>query len=118
MVFWTIATWVITPTMIHFYGFNGVSIASAIIALSFVGVVMLVKRFIAFSIFKIILYPLIATICMGIALSVFGNYFITSYLTIFIGIVIGALVYFAVMYLLASAMIRADIQMIKENLKK
>ncbi len=118
MVFWTIATWVVTPIMIHFYGYNGVSIASAIISLSFVGVVILVKRYISFSIFRIILYPLIATVCMGVGLSIFGNYFITSYLTIFIGIVIGAILYFAVMYLLASAMIKADIQMIRENLKK
>jgi O-antigen/teichoic acid export membrane protein len=118
MIFWTIATWIITPLMINFYGFNGVSIASAIISLSIVGVVILVKRYISFSIFKIIAYPFIATVCMGIVLSVFSNYFVTNFFMMFVSIALGALVYLGGMYLLAATMIKADIQMIKENLRK
>lgn len=118
MIFWTIATWVVTPLMIHLYGFNGVSIASAIISLSFVGVVLIVKRFISFSIFKIILFPFIATLVMGVCLSLFSNYFVTNFFTLFVGIIIGAVIYFVVMYLIAANMIKADIAMIKDNLRK
>ena len=41
MVFWTVSTWVLTPLAIVFYGFNGVSYASAFIALSVVFVVII-----------------------------------------------------------------------------
>ncbi len=46
MVFWTIATWALTPALIIIMGFNGVGVASFIISLSAVFVVFLVKRYI------------------------------------------------------------------------
>ncbi|MBI2195602.1 MAG: oligosaccharide flippase family protein [Candidatus Levybacteria bacterium] len=61
MIFWTVGTWVITPLAINAYGFNGVSVSSAIVATSVVGVVYLVKRHINFSILKIVGYPALSS---------------------------------------------------------
>lgn len=117
MIFWTIATWVLTPVMISLYGFNGVSIASAIISLSVVGVVFIVKRYIKFSLLTVTLTPAVATIVMGVVIYFLGD-IIIDFPTFFLTIVVGGIVYMTTMYLLAKNMIRADIQMIRDNLRK
>jgi len=117
MIFWTIATWVLTPIMISLYGFNGVSVASAIISLSVIGVVIIVKRYIKFSLITVTLTPAIATIIMGTVLYFVGN-IITNFPTFFLTIFIGAVVYLLSMYALARDMIKSDIRMIQENLRK
>lgn len=44
MVMWTVLTWVITPIMMYFFGFNGVAIAAFLIALTSVIPIFMVKR--------------------------------------------------------------------------
>lgn len=117
MIFWTIATWVLTPILISIYGFNGVSIASAIISLSVIGVVFIVKKYIKFSLLTVTLTPAIATIVMGVVLYFVSN-IISNFPTFFLTIIIGGIVYALSMYLLAKNMIKADIAMIRENLHK
>lgn len=117
MIFWTVATWVLTPILISIYGFNGVSIASAIISLSVVGVVFIVKKYITFSLLTVTLTPAIATIVMGIVLYFVSN-IISNFPTFFLTIIISGTVYVLSMYLLAKNMIVADIKMIRENLHK
>lgn len=118
MVFWTIATWVLTPIMIALYGFNGVAIASAIISLSVVIVIYLVKRHIRFSIITVTLSPAIATIIMGIVLSIISPLLVHNFPMFFLTIFIGAVVYLGTVYLLAHELIRSDVQLIVENLRK
>ena len=61
MVFWTVSTWVITPLAIMMFGFNGVSYASAFIALSVVFVIFISKRFIKFTVFRILINPFLGS---------------------------------------------------------
>jgi O-antigen/teichoic acid export membrane protein len=117
MIFWTVATWILTPLLIALYGFNGVSIASAVISLSVVGVVVLVKRYIKFNIFHIVIYPFVATAVMGVVLYFFSN-LIHNFPLFFLSIFVGGGTYLAVIYLLARQLIISDIQLVIENLKK
>ncbi|HVZ58577.1 MAG TPA: oligosaccharide flippase family protein [Patescibacteria group bacterium] len=117
MIFWTAATWIITPILIHFYGFNGVSIGSGVISLSVVGVVMIVKRYISFSIFSVTFYPAVATIVMAVTLY-FMSTLIHNFPMFFLSIFVGGVVYLLTMYLLARDLIRSDVQLIVENLRK
>lgn len=117
MVFWTIATWVLTPLSINWFGFSGVAIASALISTSVVGVVYVAKKYISFSIWQAILTPSIASVFMGIVLIVISPLIITN-LYILLGIVVaGASIYFAMMYILARDFIIDDIKTIVHNLK-
>lgn len=118
MVFWTVVTWVLTPFTISVYGFNGVAVASAIISLSIFGVVIIAKRFINFSVVRVILMPVIATLVMSAGLFLISPYMVKNIFLLFITVVIGAMLYTGVIMLLARKQILADIQFIRTNLKQ
>ena len=49
MVMWTVLTWVITPVLVYFYGYEGVAWSAGLIALSSVIPIILVQRRIPFA---------------------------------------------------------------------
>lgn len=118
MVFWTIATWVLTPAAIFWFGFNGVAIASAFISTSVVGVIYLVRRHVSFTLGTIIYTPAIATVCMGIIVYFLSKILITNFISIFVMIGIGTLVYFSTMFALGRKQIIADTKSVIANLKR
>ncbi len=118
MVFWTIATWVLTPFMIFTFGFNGVAISSALISLSVVLVVLIVKRYLNFSVLSSVLYPTISTVVMGVILYVLAGFLGGSLFGVFACILVGIFVYFGVSFLIGREQIKADILLIKQSLRK
>lgn len=118
MVFWTVATWVITPLFIVMYGFNGVSFASALISLSVVIVIYLVRRYVKFDVFKATIYPLVSSIVMGLAIYFLASIFVTSILTLLLMILLGAVIYFSCVFILAKKEILENISIVKNNLRK
>lgn len=118
MIFWTITTWVLTPIFISFFGFNGVAGASAFISFSVVMVIYLTRRYIRFDIIKTIRYPFIAAFCMGLILYIISPLVIRDLLTFFLMIVVGALLYIGVLWMLTRDELYKDIQIIIQNLKK
>lgn len=65
MLFWTVATWILTPLFITLYGYNGVAFASFIISISSIAVLFVVRSHVKFSIVHPILTQLIASIGMA-----------------------------------------------------
>lgn len=118
MVFWTIATWVLTPILIVVLGFNGVAIASALIACSVVFVVYLVKRYIRFNVFRSTAYPFLSAAIMGIAVYFLSPILVKGLISLVFMILFGAIIYFATIFLFAKKEVLADIQLVRENLKK
>lgn len=118
MIFWVVSTWVLTPILIIKIGFNGVAISSAIISLSVVLVVFLVKRYIHFSIFNAVFYPLVSTIVMGAIVYLLALTLGQSLIGIFVTIILGMLVYFVTAFVLAKETIKADILLIRQSLKR
>jgi len=118
MVFWTVTTWIITPLAIMKFGFNGVSYASAFIALSVVFVVIISKRYIKFSIGKILINPFIAAVFMGSVIYFISPRVLTNIPMLIFMIVLGAVIYFSTMFVLAKNQILSDVRFVRENLKK
>ena len=117
MIFWTVATWLITPLMIFLLGFNGVALSSFIISLSVFLVVILVKKYIIFSLYSLI-YPFFSALIMTAILFILMNVFPTTIFTIVAGVVLGAIIYTVLMFSFARKIILADIKLIKENVFK
>ncbi|OGH06466.1 MAG: hypothetical protein A2171_00875 [Candidatus Levybacteria bacterium RBG_13_35_9] len=117
MAFWTISTWVLTPILIIKLGFNGVSLASAIISLSVIAVITITRRYIDFNVINAILYPLASSIIMGIAVYFMSQFLAKSLLGLFLVIILGAVIYFLTAYLLGKEQIKKDILLIKQNLR-
>jgi O-antigen/teichoic acid export membrane protein len=118
MIFWTIATWVLTPLLIVIWGFNGVAIASAIISTSSFGVVYIVKRKVNFNFIGTIIYPFISSILMGMVVYFLSKVWVTNIFNLIGVIVLGAILYFASMFLMSKKQIISDINLIRENIKK
>lgn len=118
MIFWTISTWVLTVFGVLYFGFNAVAVVSAVVSVSAIFVVFIVKRTIDFNIFRAIVNPLMATILMSLILYPLSSMFIKGVPSLLLMIVIGAVIYFIVMFALAKKQIIADVRMIRENLQK
>lgn len=117
MVFWTLATWVLTPILIKIYGFNGVSFASALISLSVVIVIYLVRRYVKFDVLKATLYPFISSVFMGLVIYFLSPIFIKNIFSLILMILFGAVVYFSCVFVLAKKEIAENIQLIRSNLR-
>jgi O-antigen/teichoic acid export membrane protein len=117
MVFWTLSTWALTPLAVFLYGFNGFALASAVISLSVIIVIILVKRQISFRLSGVLIAPTIATVVMGVIIYFLGKIFISNLFMIFVMIGVGIIVYFGMMFLLGRQQIIADLKAIMFNLK-
>lgn len=85
MIMWTVLTWVLTPLCIRYFGFNGVAMASALIGMSSVVTIIMVKRVVSFSLWKNIWRQLLAGSFM-LAFGVAGlPYWDNSWIHFFVG---------------------------------
>jgi O-antigen/teichoic acid export membrane protein len=118
MIFWTTATWILTPLLISFIGFNGFAIASAIIATSVVGVVYITKRYINFSLRKTIQNPLICSAIMGLAVGSFVYNIHANVVSMIGAVILGVIVYLISMFILARSELREDLAIVKRQFGK
>ena len=118
MVFWTIATWVLTPLFIVLFGFNGVAAASALIACSVVLVIFITKRYVKFDVLKATMFPLLAAAIMGVVVYFLSPILIKGLISLVFMIGVGAMVYFLCIVLFARNEVRTDVQLVLRHLKK
>lgn len=118
MIFWTVSTWIFTITGVFYFGFNAVAVVSAAVSVSAILVVIIVRKYIDFNIFKATFHPFVATLAMSLVLYPLSSFFINNILSLVLMILVGGMVYFLVIFALAKRQILADIQMIKNNLRK
>ncbi len=100
MIFWTAMIWVTTLSFIQLVGYNGVAAASFAVALTSVGVFVIAKRYVDFSIFTVIYKQIIASVIMYIFAFLVGQ-IITSLFLMMLFASLALTLYFAVMLLLA-----------------
>lgn len=98
MVMWLVLTWTVTPICIHFFGFNGVPLASALIGCTSLVTVWMVKRVVPFSLWPNIWRQMIATSAMILVGVVGLNFWSRSFLHMGAGIVLTGTI-FAIVYL-------------------
>jgi len=118
MIFWTIATWVLTPILIVIYGFNGVSIASALISTSVIAVILIAKRYIKFSILFTTAVPLFGSIVMGIIIYFLSPVLVKNLISLLLVCGLGVLLYFAASFIIAREQIISDIKLVRDNLRQ
>ncbi len=101
MVFWTTLTWVLTPTLIYFFGYNGVAVASFLVTLSIVITIRLVKKIVDFNFWSSIQNPLWATLIMSLVVFVTARMFAGNLLMLFLIILFGVGIYVVSIWILA-----------------
>lgn len=101
MVVWTSLTWVLTLTLVHFFGFNGVALAALAVALTVFLPILAVKKIVSFSLWENVGKPLIAAFFMGAILFVFLQTITVNLAWLMIVIFFGAIIYISLMVVIA-----------------
>lgn len=109
MVFWTTATWILTPILIKLMGFNGVAIASFLISLSIAITIILVRKMVEFSFLKSIYKPGIASLIMLVFVLLLEKFFVHGLISLFMISGLGGALYLLIMYMIAGEEIIKDI---------
>jgi PST family polysaccharide transporter len=117
MVFLTVFTWVTTILLVKLYGYNGVAIASFLVATSGLGVVYFVKKYIAFNFFAQVYKQLLAAIGMAVFVLATQS-FVTSLVSTFVLGIVAILIYGIVVFILAKDELLSTIKFITKSLKK
>jgi len=117
MIFLTVGTWVSTLLLVMYFGYNGVALASFLVAASGLVVIYFVKKYIQFSFIHQVYKQLLASIIMAGSVFIFQS-FINSLWAIFVigGVSVG--VYGVIMVLLAKDEIINTFRFIMTSLKK
>lgn len=113
MTGWTALTWILTPLFIVWFGYNGVALASFLVASSTMSIYFVAKRYIDFSLIKPIIKPFATTLIM-LAFIYLTKGFIDSLLLLIIEVILAGSVYMSIILVLS----RKDMLRIYQFLKK
>lgn len=118
MVFWTFLTWTLTPLLIWQFSYNGVAAASFLVTLTIGITIYLVKKHIPFLFWDSIKKPLLAAGIMGGAIYLFSHLFVSNFLTLFLCIIFGAIVYIGSFYVIARQELFEGVAIIRKRYEK
>lgn len=93
MAFWTIATWILTPLFISWFGYIGFPLTLVILSSTFVIVIIITKKVVDFQFTKSVLPFFVSTIVMGIAVLASFRLPLPSGLSLIIAITVGIISY-------------------------
>lgn len=114
MAGWTVLIWILTPLFIKIWGYNGVSAASFLVALSSISIVFVVKKYVQINLLKSIYKQFIAALLMALFIYITRD-FINSFFTFFIVLGITGGFYLLIMLFLAKKEIIGTVRFIKNN---
>lgn len=108
MIMWTALTWVFVPCLAHRYGAVGAASGYALVGLSSVVAIFIVKKYVNFSLTEGALKPFFASIVMGATLLVLRAMLPTSLATLGVSIVVGIVVYATTIFALVGVSLIED----------
>lgn len=109
MVMWTVLEWILTPIFTIRFGFLGVGFASAVISLTSIIPIIIIKKIVKVEILKNIWTGLTSAFLMFIFASVWSHFFVKDIVSLIIVIIFSALVYFGLIYVLAGDKIKSEL---------
>jgi len=116
MIFWTAATWILTYPLVVNFGYVGVGIASAIVAVTSSATIYFLKKKVSVSIGKNILGPLTVSIIMFILVRAIQNILVKDIFGLILTIIIGVIIYFAVSFTIFKKHLIEDAKVIVKSL--
>ncbi len=93
MVMWTVLTWVLVPYLGKHYGVNGAALGYAIVGASSLVAIIVVKKYVNFSLVDSTVKPLFASVVMGVTLFVLRKFLPTSLYSLGILALVGITTY-------------------------
>ncbi len=118
MLMWLGLTWLLMPVLALKYGFKGVALASAIIAVSSFVAIVSARRNVKFGLLGPVGKPLLSSLVMGLSIGFLRVDFGSMTFSIAIRVLTGGLVYFSFLYLLTGKPLFEEIKQILHEIKK
>lgn len=118
MVMWTILTWILYPILAVKFGYNGVALGSALVGVSSLYAIWIVKKNIDFSLWISINKPLFASLIMSIFIILIKQIFGVNFIGIIGMIIVSILLYFAIIFLTVGPTFINDVKKILLSFKK
>ncbi len=94
MVFWTTATWVLTYPLVLKFGYVGVGIASAMVAVTSLATIYFVTKEVKVNVARNIFAPLVLSLLMAVAVKAMFNILPENIFGLVLSIIFGAIIYF------------------------
>jgi hypothetical protein len=113
MIFWTIATWIVTPICIYFFHATGVAIAAALIGSTSYITIIMIKKVIHFHFLDQVWRQLLSSVVMYIALMQMQSFLSESFLQFVLGVLVGGLIYAALMVAIGFKKLQFEIKSLK-----
>lgn len=101
MVMWTTLEWLLSPVLTIYFGYFGVGIASAIISVTSLIPLIIVKRLVKIEIIGNIWQPVFASTVMAVFAALAARSFVTNYLTLLTVIFLSAGIYIGLIVILS-----------------
>lgn len=117
MVLWTTLTWILTPLFLMRYGYNGVALASALVAFSSIVPILIVKRFLPVRLASNILPALVSSLLMGFGLRLLLGQLAVSSSLLAVSVILGGILYGTAMFLLTGKKLISELLLIKKFFK-
>ncbi|MEK9175989.1 MAG: oligosaccharide flippase family protein [Patescibacteria group bacterium] len=114
MAGWTTLSWILTPLFIIKMGYNGVAIASFLVAVSTLSIYFVARKYITFSFIRPILKPLFTSLLMMLFIFITQR-FITSLPILLVEMLLAGGLYFTVILSLTRKDIRRIIVFVRNN---
>ncbi|MBI3342007.1 oligosaccharide flippase family protein, partial [Candidatus Curtissbacteria bacterium] len=118
MVFWTILTWLLTFALYKLLGYQGVAIASALVAASTSITIYFVKKEVNISVISSVKVPLLASIVMYFVLSYLQRHLGSSVLSLVSIILTGVIIYSAMLLAYYRSKLIADLKVVVNTILK
>lgn len=116
MTAWTVLTWILTPVLIMRLGYNGVAVASFLVAFSTLSIYFVARKYVNFSFVEPITKPLFTSFIMF--LFIFSTQrFITSLPMLFVISLLAGVIYLIIIFILARKDLLRIIAFIRRNEK-
>ncbi|KKU63378.1 MAG: Polysaccharide biosynthesis protein [Candidatus Woesebacteria bacterium GW2011_GWC2_47_16] len=116
MLMWTVLTWILVPALAIKYGVNGAALGYAIVGSSSVVAIYIARRFVSFSLLESAVRPLAASLVMAITLLIARSFLPVNFLSVWILIFLGIVVYGVSVYLIIGVSIVSDVKKSIQNL--
>jgi O-antigen/teichoic acid export membrane protein len=110
MIMWTTLTWILTPFLAIRFGFLGVAYATAIIAVSSIVPVIIVKNLTKFSLSKSVVNNTIAALLMLIVGFGISKFLTSSWLNLILVQLVGVIVFAGSIYIFEGPRLVSDVK--------
>lgn len=110
MIMWTSLEWILAPILTIKFGFIGMGMASAIISFTSIIPLIIVKKLIGVNFWTNIWQPLLASLVMSLSVFAFADIIPQELPIILTLIVLGILIYVALIFIICGPKIKSDLQ--------